>query len=190
MAKIRTFVAINASRRVSNNMARVVGRLAATNAQFRWVEPENLHVTLNFVGDVVDVEVPELCKLIKDAIGGFESFDMSLQGVSGFPNPREPRVLWIGVDEGRQNLISLYETLAEVLHQWGVNKDRHEFTPHMTLGRLSRGGRWNEELVKLVHKLRHHDGGFCNVNEVIVYSSFLDRSGPTYTPMARIKLKG
>ena len=171
-------------------MARVVGRLAATKAQYRWVEPENLHLTLNYVGDVVDVEVPELCKLISDSIKGCESFDLSLQGVSGFPNPREPRVLWIGADEGKQNLISLYDTLADVLHHWGVNKDRNEFVPHMTLGRLARGGRWNEDLVNLVHKLRNHDGGFCHIKEVVVYSSFLDRSGPTYTPMARIKLGG
>ena len=190
MAKIRTFVAVNASQRVTNNMTRVVGRLAATKAQYRWVEPENLHLTLNFVGDVVDVEVPELCQLIKNSIQDFESFDMSLQGVSGFPNPQEPRVLWIGVDQGKSNLISLYDSLAEVLHHWGVNKDRNAFVPHMTLGRVSRGGRWNEDLVNLVHKLRNHDGGFCHINEVIVYSSFLERSGPTYTPMARIKLKG
>ena len=87
-------------------------------------------------------------------------------------------------------LKDLYESLAEVLHQWGVNKERNQYVPHMTLGRLGRGGRWNDELLNLVHKLRHHDGGTCHVNEVIVYSSFLDRGGPTYTPMARIKLTG
>jgi 2'-5' RNA ligase len=190
MAKIRTFIAVNASQRVTNNVSRVIGRLSALKAQYRWVVPENLHVTLNFVGDVVDVEVPELCKLIKNAIAGFESFDMSLQGVSGFPNASEPRVLWIGVDEGKQALTSIYDALAEVLHHWGVNKDRNEFVPHMTMGRLNRGGRWNEDLVNLVHKLRHHDGGFCHVKEVVIYSSYLDRSGPTYTPMARIKLQG
>ena len=190
MSNIRTFIAVNASQRVTNNVARIVGRLAATDAKYRWVTQENLHVTLNFVGDVVDVEVPELCQLVKRTVEGFESFDMSLQGVSGFPNPQQPRVLWIGVDEGKQNLTSIYDALAEVLHHWGVNKDRNAFVPHMTLGRLSRGGRWNEGLIDLVHKLRHHDGGFCHVKEVIVYSSFLDRSGPTYTPMARIKLQG
>lgn len=188
MSKIRTFVAVNASQRVNNNVSRVIGRLAATQAEYRWVEPENLHLTLNFVGDVLDVEVPELCKLIAGAVEGYESFEMSLQGVSGFPNPREPRVVWIGVDEGTEALKALYQSLADVLHHWGVNKDRKEFVPHMTLGRLSRGGRWNEGLVDLMHKLRHHDGGFCHVNEVIVYSSFLEKSGPTYTPMARIRL--
>jgi 2'-5' RNA ligase len=190
MTQIRTFIAINASQRVNNNVAKVVGRLAALCDQYRWVKPENLHVTLNFVGDVVDIEVPELCNLIKDAIEPLESFEMSLQGVGGFRSAEEPRVLWIGVDEGAAALKQMYNTLADVLHHWGVNKERNEYVPHMTLGRLARGGRWNEELLALVHKLRHHDGGFCHVNEAVVYSSFLDRGGPTYTPMARIKLKG
>lgn len=190
MASIRTFIAIRTSQRVNNNVAKVVRRLAAVSDQYRWVEPENLHVTLNFVGDVVDVEVPELCKLIKNAIEPIEAFEMSLKGVSGFTSAQEPRVLWIGVDEGNDSLRKLYETLADVLHQWGVNRERNQYVPHMTLGRVKRGGRWNEELLALVHKLRNHDGGFCFVDEVIVYSSYLDRGGPTYTPMARIKLKG
>jgi 2'-5' RNA ligase len=190
MASIRTFIAVKASQRVTNNAAKVVGRLAATCDKYRWVEPENLHVTLNFVGDVVDVEIPELCKLIKTAIQPHESFEMSLQGVSGFSSAQEPRVLWIGVDEGKEALTSIYKSLEEVLHHWGVNKDRNEYVPHITLGRLARGGRWNDELLALVHKLRHHDGGFCHVDEVIIYSSYLERSGPTYTPMARVKLMG
>jgi 2'-5' RNA ligase len=190
MASIRTFIAVKASQRVTNNVAKVVGRLGALCDQYRWVEPENLHVTLNFVGDVVDVEVPELCKLIRDAVQPIEPFDLSLHGVGGFPNAEEPRVLWIGVDEGAESLKRLYNALAEVLHHWGVNKDRNQYVPHMTMGRLTRGGRWNDELLALVHKLRNHDGGFCSVNQVIVYSSFLERGGPTYTPMARIKLKG
>ncbi len=60
----------------------------------------------------------------------------------------EPRVLWIGVDEGADALASLYKSLEEVLHHWGVNKDRNEYVPHMTIGRIGRRGRWNEALSK------------------------------------------
>ena len=97
-------------------------------------------------------------------------------------------MVWIGVDEGAEQLKSLFDTLADVLHHWGVNKERNEYVPHMTLGRLARGGRWNDQLLALIHKLRHHDGGFCQVQEVIVFSSFMDPGGPTYTPMATLKL--
>ena len=188
MANIRTFIGVKASDRVTRNAASVVSRLAAKCDGYRWVDPGNLHVTLNFVGDVVDIEVPELCKLVKEALLPFEPFEMSLHGVSGFSSASEPRVLWMGVDEGSDSLVALNAALSNVLYQWGVNKERNEYVPHMTLGRLGRGKRWNDDLLTLVHKLRHHDGGFCHVSEVIVYSSYLDRSGPTYTPMATIKL--
>jgi 2'-5' RNA ligase len=190
MATIRTFIAVNPAQRVNNNVSKVVGRLATLCDQYRWVEPENLHVMLNYVGDVVDIEIPELCKLIKNVVEPMGSFDMSLQGVSGFSSAEEPRTLWIGVDEGAEALRRLYKALEDVLHHWGVNKDRNEYVPHMTLGRVTRGGRWNEELLTLVHKLRNHDGGFWHVGEIVVYSSFQDRGGPTYTPMARVQLKG
>jgi len=188
MANIRTFIGVKASERVTRNVASVVRRLEATCDNYRWVEPENLHVTLNYVGDVVDIEAPELCKIVKKAIEPFSSFDMSLHGVSGFASAVEPRVLWMGVDQGSDQLTEMFKALAEVLHHWGVNKERNEFLPHMTLGRLGRSGRWNDELLALVHKLRHHDGGFCHVKEVIVYSSFMEKRGPTYTPMATLKL--
>ena len=162
--------------------------MAAKCDGYRWVVPDNLHVTMNFVGDVTDIEVPEVCKIIKGALEPFDQFEMSLQGVSGFSSAEEPRVLWMGVDEGSEQLHAMYEALAEVLHHWGVNKDRNDFLPHMTLGRLAPGKRWNQELLDFVHKLRSHDGGFCTVREVKVFSSFKERGGPTYTPMATMKL--
>ncbi|MEL7498832.1 MAG: RNA 2',3'-cyclic phosphodiesterase [Planctomycetota bacterium] len=189
MSAIRTFVAVNASSRVTNNVSRVVSRLAATEAGYNWVDQESLHVTLNYIGDVNDVEIPELCKLIKQSVEPFSPFDLSLKGVSGFPRPEQPRVLWMGVDEGSESLEKIYRALEETLYEWGVNKDRRAYVPHMTLGRVARGGRWNEALLALMHRLRNHDGGFCSVNEVVVYSSYLDRSGPTYTPMSRIALR-
>ena len=66
MGKIRTFIAVKVSQRVNNNVGKVVRRLAALCDQYRWVELENQLVGLNYVGEVIDVEVPELCKLIKE----------------------------------------------------------------------------------------------------------------------------
>jgi 2'-5' RNA ligase len=188
MAEIRTFIGVAASQRVTSNVARVVSRLAATNAGYRWVDPENLHVAMNIVGAVRDIEVPEIIKLVKNTVQDFPRFEMSLQGVSGFPTPEQPRVLWTGVDEGADVFREMHAALADELHLWGINRDRNTYVPHMTLGRVERGGRWNDEMMEQMHRLRNHDGGFCGVNEVVVYSNYMDRSGPTYTPMSRIKL--
>lgn len=190
MAYIRTFIAVQATERVNNNVLRVIQRLAATQADFRWTEAENLHVTLNFAGDIVDTEVPELCRLIKQAVESFPPFELSLQGVGGFPDTIQPRTLWMGVDQGTDALQAIYKKIEAILLHWGVNKDRNEYLPHLTLGRIQRSGRWNDDLLALLHRLRSHDSGVCQVDKVVVYSSFLDRSGPTHTPMATIRLQG
>jgi 2'-5' RNA ligase len=190
MASIRTFIGVQPSERVIRNVASIVDRMAVCQAGYNWVAKENLNVTLNYAGDVVDVEVPELCKLIKQAVQDFPPFEMSLQSVNGFPNMEQPRTIWIGVDEGADVFRALNKSVEDVLSHWGVNKDRNEYLPHMTLGKLKRGGRWNDALLEKADKLRRHDGGFCNIEKVIVFSSYLDRSGPTNTPMATIPLLG
>ena len=188
MADIRTFIAVNASQRVTNNVARLIPRLESSQAGYRWVDHENLVVHLNSVGNVRDIELPELLKLVKETVQTFPSFELSMQGVSGFPSVEEPRVVWIGVDEGADSLKKIYNALADALHHWGVNRERKPYVPHMTLGRLDRSGRWNDELFETMHRLRNHDSGFCTVDSISVYSSYQDRSGLTYTPMSTIKL--
>ena len=116
MASIRTFIAVRASQRVTANAARVVARLSAISDQYRWVVPENLHVTLNFVGDVPDVEVHELCQLVRRTLEPVASFDLSLHGVGGFPQSDQPRVIWLGVDEGADALADIYRLLQDELH--------------------------------------------------------------------------
>ena len=72
--------------------------------------------------------------------------------------------------------------------EWRFPKDRQDFHPHVTLGRLKRGGRWNQALTDLIADHSKHHAGMCSVDEVVVNSSYLDKSGPTYTPMMRVKL--
>lgn len=190
MANIRTFIGVQVPTRVTNNVSRVIGKLDATGAKYNWVVPENLHVTLNYAGDVLDREVHELCQKLKQTIQVHEPFELSLNGVNGFPTSEQPRVLWIGVDDGAEAMANLNRSIEDTLSDWGVNKDRNPYAPHMTMGRLKKAGRWNEKMLDLVHRHRNHDGGTCTIDKVTVFSSFFDPGGPTYTPMSRIKLLG
>ncbi len=190
MASIRTFIAVKASDRLNRNAADLIERLASTGAQYKWVAEENLHLTLKFVGDVRDTDIPELCKLVKQGTESLPPFDLQLEGVGAFPSLEQPRTIWLGVDEGTAAMQQLHACVEDVLSYWGVNKDRHEFIPHLTLGRLARGGRWNDDLLERMKKMHRHEAGTCHVDCVKVYSSYLDRSGPSYSSMATIKLKG
>lgn len=189
MATIRTFIGIRTATRVTNSVAKLIGRMDAVCDGYNWVVPENIHVTLNMAGDIPDVETHQLCKELDATIQPFSSFALSVHGVGGFPDTKQPRVLWMGVDEGTTALTAIHHAVADKLSEWGVNRERQTYLPHVTLGRLRKSGRWNDALLDLAHRTRNHDAGTCWIDTVTVFSSFLDRQGPTYTPMASIRLQ-
>ena len=189
MSKIRTFFAVNVSSRVQQNASRLIDRMAETKADYKWVAEENIHITLNFVGDVLETEVADLCRDVQRSLQGVSPFMISLGGLGAFPDPDHPRVVWLGVKDGVEELTEIHGRLEGVLKQWGFPKDRFDFRPHITLGRLRRGGRWNQSLADFIERHVDHDGGMCEVNEVVVNSSYLEKSGPTYTAMSRVALR-
>lgn len=190
MGTIRTFVAVKTSNRIHQVAEDVIERLASTGVRYKWVDPENMHVTLKFVGDVRDTDVPELCRLMKQGTETLPPFTIRVAGVGAFPSLDRPRTIWLGVEDGADEMKDLHRAVEDVLSYWGVNKDRHEFCPHLTIGRLSRGESWNDALLERLEKLGAVDAGYCEIESVKVYSSHLDRSGPSYTSMATIPLKG
>lgn len=190
MSKIRTFIAVKVSSKIEASASRLISKLEMTGAGYNWVVDENLHITMNFVGDMRDTEVPEFCLEIKRVAEKHEPFWVEVAGTSGFPSAEQPRVIWIGITEGTDALQALHADLSEVLRNWGIPKEKNKYHPHVTLGRLRRGGRWNDSLAELLAKNKNSRFGSCSVDEIVVFSSHLDRLGPTYTPMSRIKLSG
>ncbi len=188
MGRIRTFVAVDVSPSIRNAAGRLIHRLSAESVDFNWVEKENLHITLNFLGDVEETEVPAVCRLVEETVSDFGSFEVSIKGLGCFPKPEKPRVMWMGVDEGAAELTELHVRLADALETLRFPRDRNDFRPHLTLGRLRRGGRWNPTLTAAVEGGADHMGGTVIVNQVVVYSTFLDRQGPSYTAMSRVDL--
>jgi 2'-5' RNA ligase len=188
MAKIKTFLSVHPSQRVTANIASVIEKMAARSNAYNWSKPAGLHVTVNFVGEIVDREVPEFCQTVKNFVQQFQPFELSLCGVKAFPSNEQPRTIYLAVDEGADALVYMNRELTKMIQDWGFNKDKNEFVPHVTLGRLRRGQRPDAAIEESLHRLRNHDSGFCNVGAIVVNSSYMDSSGPTYTPMATIKL--
>lgn len=188
MAKIRTSLTVHASQRVTNNISRIVDRMASTCDSYNWVPAENLHITINHAGEVLDREAAEFCGMIKQFAKGFPAFELSLCGVDAFPNTDTPRTIWMGVDEGAEPLNHMNRELTKALQDWGFNKEKNAFIPHMVLGKTRRGGRHNDSLLELMHRLRHHDSGFCTVTALVVNSCHVDSGRTVFTPMATIPL--
>ncbi len=188
MGTIRTFIAVDIGDHIRAAAARVARDLMAPCQDYTWVDNSHLHITLNFLGDVPDTLVPDICRVTTEAVADLTSFSMHVQGVGCFPSTAKPRVIWLGIEEGADELIQLNDRIAVVLEGLRIPRERKDYVPHLTLGRLKRGGRWNAQLLDAICRHSEFNAGSCGVDEVVVYSSFLDRSGPSYTAMSRIEL--
>lgn len=189
MAKTRTFIAITAIDEVHASAVSVIDRLRSSTENVKWVEPDNLHWTLQFLGDLSDVEMAEVCLRTVRVAAQQEAFTVAARSVGAFPSNDRPRVLWLGAGEGSEALRRLQERIEESLNSLGFRGENRQFVPHLTLGRVaSRGGSGGPVLAERLAKLADFDGGVMAVDEVTVYASEPSRDGPAYHVLARAPL--
>jgi 2'-5' RNA ligase len=187
MSRLRTFLAVPLDKSLRDRAVTLQEKLAATGAQVKWVEPENLHLTLLFLGEVDERDLASVCKATAQACAAVVPFRLSLEGVGGFPNLRRPRTLWIGSGEGSQELCVLHDALERPLLELGCyRREERAFTPHLTLGRV-KSDRPNRDLELALTKQAAWKGGDMLAREVLVLSSQLTPRGPVYSLLSRAK---
>ena len=187
MARIRTFIGVDLGKAIREQTVALQGVLARTGTEVKWVEPENLHVTLLFLGEADDREVAKVCRIVADSAARLPAFLMKVETVGCFPNPHRPRILWVGVGEGAQPLCALHDALEIPLKELGYRREERRYTPHITLGRV-RSDRPTEKLAAALAKHAGWRGGETTVREVLVMSSELTAQGPVYTVLSRAEL--
>ncbi len=190
MARIRTFVAVDISSAVRRRAANLQDKLRESKVNASWADPENMHVTLQFLGDVDETEVPEVCKRVIRAAEPHEAMHLSFAQAGAFPALDRPRAVWIRVDEGRQQLIDLQFSIQESLVEMRFPRERRTYQPHLTLGRIREAGPRRDKLAELIAHYHDYGAESCDVTEVLILASYLDRSGPTYQVMGRAPLNG
>jgi 2'-5' RNA ligase len=187
MSRIRTFLAVDLAKPVRAAVVDLQEELARGGADLKWTEPENLHVTLIFLGEVEDREVPRVCRIAQDIAAARPSFRLAVEGVGCFPNTRRPRIVWVGLGAGAAELVELHDALEPPLFELGYRREERRYTPHITLGRVKGDGH-TDRLTADLAKHSNWQGGEMIVSELCVMSSELAREGPLYTVLGRAKL--
>ena len=185
----RLFVAAWLPAAVRAEAAEVSERLRATGADVRWVPPENLHVTLRFLGDVEDDRVDGLVGCLSRAFAACEPFGIRLSGLGRFPPRGAPRVVWVGMESGKREIASLASITEKALLAEGF-LDRIEerpFRAHVTLGR-PRSSRGVGRLLDLLEELPF-DGRTHLFEEVRLVESRLSPRGAKYHAVARFPVR-
>jgi 2'-5' RNA ligase len=190
MPRTRTFLAVEIDAGIRRAAAGLQAALAQTGAAVKWVAAESMHVTLQFLGEVDDRDLPAICRTVASTARRHPPFTLRAAGVAAFPNARRPKVVWAGITDGAVELQALFAALEEPLLELGVyRREERAYTPHLTLGRV-KGEADGHALAAVLPKHLAWQGGHCLVEEVVVFSSELRRDGPEYTPVGRAPLAG
>jgi RNA 2',3'-cyclic 3'-phosphodiesterase len=190
MARLRTFIAVDLGKALRDRCVSLQENLIRAGTDVKWVEPDNLHLTLLFLGEVNDREVPAMCAAVGEVCARHGPFTLTVEGAGCFPNPRRPRVVWVGIGEGTQELVALHDALEGPLLDLGCyRREERQYTPHVTLGRV-KSERPTDRLAAALAKLAGWKGGQVAVREVLVMSSELKPEGPIYTVLSRARLRG
>jgi len=184
MSVIRAFIALDISEEIQGCLETVSGQLKAQigDVPIRWVAPQNIHLTLKFLGDVSFNNIEILRESIRTEAAPFKPMVFSVGGVGAFPKVRNPRVIWVGV-EAPTELIALQRGIDAQTSRIGYAPDRRSFSPHLTLGRVSRNVN-TQQIRKIGEVLATSKIGFLGlgrVNAVHLYRSDLKPDGAVYT---------
>jgi len=184
MPKFRGFIAIEIN--VPSKIVEIENEIRKTGANVKLVKPENMHLTLKFLGDTNEELIDEIEKIMKESVEGIEPFNIQLKGTGVFPNPNYIKVIWIGIQNGEQ-IIPIAQKIDEKISKLGFKKEKRKFSPHLTIGRV-KSAKNKDKLIKIIEKYRDVQFTDLKVEFLKLIKSELTPKGPIYTTIKEIKL--
>jgi RNA 2',3'-cyclic 3'-phosphodiesterase len=186
---IRSFLAIEVSDPVLKRIEKIQEDFKSSDPDVRWVNPDKIHLTLKFFGDIEESQIDSILNSIETPVHSTQPFQIKVRGTGAFPNPKNPRVVWVGLTEGKETLSHLQKELESSLEKIGFQPEDRSFNPHLTLGRV-KSSRGKGALAAKIEKYREEEFGEFQVERVILFKSELTPSGPVYTALKEAKLGG
>lgn len=186
MERMRCFIAVDIDQpELRARLREIQVGLDSLGCGLKLVEPENIHVTLRFLGEIPSSLASEVAKTLDKVRAN--PFTLTLRGLGAFPSPSRPRVVWVGVGEGSAELSSLHRQVESLIKPLGFQPEREPFTPHITLARV-KVPRNLSSLARFIAERSDVEVGSMRVEEVKLKRSTLTPSGPIYSDVYVKKL--
>ncbi|MFC1490249.1 RNA 2',3'-cyclic phosphodiesterase [Candidatus Latescibacterota bacterium] len=185
---MRTFIAVEIPAEVKEKIGLYVDSMQNSFQNVKWVAPENLHLTLKFLGEVKEDDVESLVECMKPIFSEFRSFELALEHTGFFPTSVNPRVIWIGSDGGADILLDIFQELEHCLESIGIDREARMFSPHLTIGRVKRNNKQSDQSVVNVDIPEFEPVSFT-VGNIALIKSTLTPQGPIYEKLFEGKLK-
>ncbi|MBN2103985.1 RNA 2',3'-cyclic phosphodiesterase [bacterium] len=183
---IRSFIAVQLTDTIREQISVFQSGLKGLCADVKWVRPVSMHITLKFLGNITSDQIEKITHVMRDIAEPEEPFKVAIRGVGAFPNAKRPRVLWLGIHTEGEALENMAIGLNKALEYMNIEREKHSFKPHLTLGRVKS----NKNIEAVIFKM--YSNGFesesFRVHHIHLLQSRLKSSGAEYQILKSIQL--
>jgi 2'-5' RNA ligase len=185
MEHFRTFIALEIKENIKELLVSVQQKIGSKTGGIKWVKPNNLHLTLKFLGPTREDKIEDISDILINTADNLNSFNMSVSGLGAFPSSNNSKVIWAGL-KADDVLYKLQKDIDISLDFLGFAKEKRPFSPHLTIGRV-RDSRAKKKLRDAFEQVRTEPGSF-EAENITFYKSDLMPEGPVYTVLKSVKL--
>jgi 2'-5' RNA ligase len=180
---MRTFLAADIDKDVNDRIMEFMDIWSVMDKGVKWSKAGTNHITIYFFGEVAPDDIDVLTGAVSYALKQIKPFNVSASGISAFPSMKRPRVFWIGIENGTNELEKIYESIKKDLPEKKikVNIETKDYTPHLTIGRVK--GRCDPETIQKLSAESERKFGSFIIDKITLYQSILRREGPLYKPL-------
>ncbi len=184
---VRTFIAIPLSPEIQKTITLIQDNLKSLDCNVKWVNPLNIHLTLKFLGEVKLTTLGKITKTLEECFSESRPICVELTCLDAFPNRKDPRILWVGLNDNDKNIAQLVSRLEDKCGKIGLKKEIKPFNPHITIGR-TRSSKNFDTLLKALTNCEALDGPTQKADKVILYKSTPTSCGPIYEALKEFDL--
>lgn len=188
--EIRSFLAFELPNAIKGEISRVSKDLRQSRINAKWVKIENIHLTVIFMGNISLNDMDSIKGEVNKSCMESGTFDVSLKGMGCFPGPKNPRVLWLGLDGDFEKMTIFRDKLQKSLLKFGIKQEKRPFRPHLTLGRFRKKVSDRSVLQDCIYSYNDLKSPAFSLKELILFKSELKTGGAVYTKLAIFPLKG
>lgn len=185
---LRTFIAIELDKKIKDYLRQIQNEIKKSDADVRWVNPDNIHLTLKFLGDTPVEKIDKIIQIMTREVRGLNPLSFTLTSLGCFPDTSKPRVIWMGITDPENQITVLASSLAQALKQIGFKNEKLSFSPHITLGRVK--SLKNAKLLSNYIKnygLSHQECFKQTLNHIALIKSTLTQQGPHYEILRKLE---
>lgn len=183
---LRTFIAVDFPPEIVSKIAKIIQYFKTQTPEkaLKWVPPENLHLTIKFLGDIPENKLDQVKRILTESVAGRLPFNIEIEGLGMFPNKNKPRAVWLGINCDH-TLSDIHQSLDQNLKAVGIDPEQRRFSPHLTIARVRRDIQTDarQAIGHTLAQFKVDSLGVAAINEIILYQSELTRSGSIYTPL-------